>query len=34
LISTALVAERPNIVIAMVGEVGWSNIGYYGGKMG
>tara|TARA_B100000586_G_C19880713_1_gene330723 strand:+ start:408 stop:512 length:105 start_codon:yes stop_codon:yes gene_type:complete len=34
LTSTALVAEPPNIIIAMAGDMGWSNIGYYGGKTG
>jgi arylsulfatase A-like enzyme len=32
--STALVAKRPNNIIAMAGDMGWSDIGYYGGRTG
>ena len=34
LTSTALVAKRPNNIIAMAGDMGWSDIGYYGGRTG
>ena len=31
LVSTAWAAKRPNIIIAMADDMGWSDIGCYGG---
>ena len=33
LASTAFAAKRPNIIIAMADDMGWSDIGCYGGEI-
>ena len=33
LVSTAWAAKRPNIIIAMADDMGWSDIGCYGGEI-
>ena len=33
LVSTAWSAKRPNIIIAMADDMGWSDIGCYGGEI-
>ena len=33
LVSTAWAVKRPNIIIAMADDMGWSDIGCYGGEI-